>query len=710
MKLFKQLLSLTICVTLVSGHSQNAFAENSETRPSTNNDAKYSDHAYNPNGFCSVDGGAEKWMTKLQKINAEKFEKIEMYKKEIADLVESDKLVSSTREIKNRYMNSINEISNDQNDVINNVGFAKSLKNDGMSLNAVSSKSSKIKNNIVGSISSFFQQRNNLLPEELAQSTQNRVDQIVESIPQEFSPEQMDTILNSKSPAINKLLENNVTKEDLTACLGENTNAEIFCNKIGINPSDRVNAKKILEVEFESLSKQFQSNPIFTPSAFIPGLGVLTPEVREMRTKILNKKFTTVQDIKAAMNQNVKRLSQFSFAESSATVSDDPDTTSPAEKSNYDKAKEQIAITEKKLTGTEIFFYEPPADMEQRLKVYASDINTKEGAMAAVQIQESAYEYAVSNAAYFDKECNFERKTATSVTSDQINICFDRAKGIIPKIDNLKDSHIDKISALNSRVQRLVSDPNFADVETLKKYVAEKYLCSCNKKDKKTLSIDKEKESLIFNGESCSTEFLTLSKIDGLNDVSSVIANTLYAHEINLPMDDESCAMNPDKLMPFTNTCKSNNFIKDNFTDICTSITSEYVAKTQNEEIINNKNKKWEKFNNEHYVEYNSKSPNGYSAVKKKSNWRVIGDGVLPIIPNALPMWLGNFQMKSNINLLTSQGIMQKQYLHNVGVYNQSPWLYNYNYFGYGNPFSAGSTTLPGTTGLGGSSGFNFGQ
>ena len=84
---------------------------------------------------------------------------------------------------------------------------------------------------------------------------------------------------------------------------------------------------------------------------------------------------------------------------------------------------------------------------------------------------------------------------------------------------------------------------------------------------------------------------------------------------------------------------------------------------------------------------------------------RVIGEGVLPILPNALPIWFGNYQMKNTINTLTDQALLQKQYLHNIDIYNNSPWMYNYNYFSYGNPFAT-NTSLSTTTS---STGFNFG-
>ena len=136
-------------------------------------------------------------------------------------------------------------------------------------------------------------------------------------------------------------------------------------------------------------------------------------------------------------------------------------------------------------------------------------------------------------------------------------------------------------------------------------------------------------------------------------------------------------------------------------------INSEYVVKVENAQLNTKENAKWEKFNEDNYVEYDSSSPDGYKAERKKDKWRVFGEGILPVIPNALPIWLVNFQIKNNINMQTTQGLMQKQYLHNAGIFNASPWMNNFNNFGYGNPFNMGPSLIPGKTG---SNGFNFAQ
>lgn len=710
MKYLNQLFSFISCLALIAGHINPVYAEDQyeaeNNRPKSA--PKFTEHAYNRKDFCNGEEGAEKLMTDLQKANTEKFDQIAIYKEEIAALVESDKLLASTREIRERYLHSLAKIAEQDAEFGESLGYAHAAKYDGAVLESITEKIPKPGTSpFIDNVKLKFSKIKKSLSTDLANDTQKKVDEIVTEVPKDISPEQIRNMMQSDSPTINSLLERNLNKDDIIACLVTNKSEEA-CTKIGISSTDKAETIETLKKEMKTFSSQLKSTPTFTKIDKVPGSGVLRPVEAYKRAKIEEEMLKVVRETKSSMVENSKKLDQLNVSEANKKYLEFGSTPDQVARSDYEKAKEQIARNEKKLVGTDIFFYNPPVNMEQYLKAMGVDINTRAGAMQAVEIEEERLNEAIKDAAIFNKDCNFESE---DFTSEKINICHGLISKIVPKVKNLKNSHIEKVAELNSKVQKLASETNFADVENLKKYVAEKYMCSCNQENKKTLSVNKEKESLILRGESCSTQFLTLSKIEGLSSASSAIANALYAHEIKAPMDGESCVMTPEKLKPFSDTCNSNNkYITSHFSDICKQITDEYVVKVQNEELISKQNAKWEKYNQENYVEYNSKSPTGYSAVKKKSTWRVVGEGVLPVLPSALPMWLGNFQMKNNINMLTEQGLLQKQYLHNMDIYNQSPWLYNFNYFGYGNPFMPG-TSLTGGSNLGGSGGgFNFGQ
>lgn len=708
MKYFNQLFSFTICASLALGpvpyvHADEGMIQAGKGQSPT----KYSAHAYNRKDFCGGEEGAEKLMMDLQKANEEKFEQIAIYKEEIADLVESDKLISSTRDIRNRYLHSLEKIATEDPELAESYGYTLAAKYDGSVLQAVSDNSKPSKPGVLDSLKTKISQIKNSFSSDLAQDTENKVDQVVAEIPQEITPEQFNKMLKSGSPTLNTLLEKKLNKDDLIACLSENATKDA-CSKIGISSVDKEIVIDTLKKEMKTFSNQLKATGAFTKiDTNVQGFAALTPA--EGNRRIKQERVKLVSDTSISLEEIKGKLVQLNINDSLKNSTANITPQSQMQKTDYEKARDQIARNEKKLVGTDILFYTSYSDRE--FKALGIDINTPEGAKEAVERQEENLNNAIKDAAIFNKDCKLSNENSDNISSEQLSICQGLVDKIIPKISNLKNSHLDKITELNSKIQKLASDENFANVENLKKYVAEKYLCSCNKKNKNSLSINKEQESLVLKGESCTTPFLTLSKIEGLSSASNAIADALYAHEIKIPMDAESCVMTPEKLKPFSDTCSSNNqYITSNFSDICKQITNEYVVKVQNEELITKQNAKWEKYNEENYVEYNSKSPTGYTAVKKKSTWRVVGEGVLPVLPNALPIWLGNYQMKNNIKTLTDQALLQKQYLHNIDIYNQSPWLYNFNYFGYGDPFTSGSTSLiGGSTGLGGSSGFNFG-
>lgn len=551
MKCFKLFLSFTILfVALFLGHGEDAYTGDT-----------LSELSYNPNDFCSANinnNDAEKLMKGLQDINADKFTQLTIYKEDISRLIESEKLVSSVRDIKNRYLNGLFEITQDHS-LTDQIGYAQSVVSDGEVLVGISSQPSPSARRSLKPEEAIrrYQTMKNLLNAGDTRYTQSQVDQIANEVPSGLSPVEINGIMNTNCPTIAKMLERNLTSEDVTACL---ENAD--CSKFKNNTTDDNN-------EF----------------------------------------ITTITNEMLIFSQKLKEI---------------PELT----------------------------------EIPQEL------LNTNQQVSA----------------------------------------------------NSLRNAQLKKVEELKDKVQKLASETKFSDVESLKKYVAEKYMCSCVKTDRKSLKIGKG-ESLIYQDATCSSDFLTLSKIEGLSGSVNAIADALYAHEIKVPMDGESCHMTSEKLKPYAEICRTANVsIATEVPELCKLVKAEYDTKVKNEKEVIRYNARWEKFNKENYVEYDASEPNGYSSVRKKSSWQVVGEGVAPILPSILPIWFANYQTKNYITDLTNQGLFQKQYLHNVDYYNQSPWSYNYNYFGYGSPFMQGNSGLNGSPTtinssiLGGAGGFNFGQ
>ena len=699
MKCLKQPFSFIIWIGLLSSHANYIYAE--DTIPKA---VEYSTYAYNPNNFCAEDG-AEKVMIDLEKVNAKKFEKLKLYKEEVEELVASDKLVNDFRNLANRYKNSLTTISNyiktpDKPELAELIGYINSVTQDATVLNAVNPESPNHKRSkLTQAVVTRYQKMVDSFSPKVAQTTKNQINAIVNEIPDDISPEKINLIMKNNSPTINKMVEQNMTKEDIAECLN-NTISTNACNKIGIAPKERINLIQTLNNEVNGLIQNLNK----AESLKVSPIGPISKEQNELN---MSQNFNLVQDAHKVIKDNDSGLTQFNIA---LKLKDSENTNienqNPNQKSYSEKAREQIIIKEKELVGIELLFYHFSVNMEEELKNIFIDMDTKAGAIKAIEIQKEHLDSAKSNAATFKNSCNFLGKDISDFSHETIKMCGSLVKEIVNQVKNLNQSHLYRINELSTKIKQLTSEDNFGDIESMKKYVAEKYLCSCNK-DKNSISTNKESNSITLKGESCTTEFLSLTKIDGLSSSSYAIANALYAHEIKLPMDGESCAMTSERLAPFANTCKSNKFVNANFSELCKQVNSEYVVKVESAQLDTKENAEWEKFNEDNYVEYDSSSPGNYKAERKKDKWRVFGEGILPVIPNALPIWLTNFQIKNNINMLTTQGLMQKQYLHNAGIFNASPWMNNFNNFGYGNPFMISPSLQPGQTG---SNGFNFNQ
>lgn len=544
------------------------------------------------------------------------------------------------------------------------------------------------------------------LPPKDEKSLREEIKKIVNGIPQDIAPETLLASLDKDSPTVYQFLNTDITQQDMVNCLSKKNDkvSQEACTKIIQNPEDRKRLIDAISKENHNFSRKLKGYEEAIEVAKENNKDELEKSFESYDEKLKQNDAKAKESISDTTNKLV-RLSQpltvYNISKKE-TLRDMQLNRRPADMSMEENVKEKMLLQETDLNDIENFFYNRPNLV--MLELQGIDMNTKDGALLAQEKQSKAIDNAKKDAAIFKRDCDFSGSVKKANESSTIQMCKGLVEKIIPQIKALRSSHIEEINALNVKIKNLASENNFAATENLKQYVAEKYLCSCERK-KENIKTNYE-ESLTMSANSCKTEFMTLTKIEGLSDSTNLIAKALYAHEIKMPMDGAGCTFGPEKLKTFSDTCSNNSEINEKYKEICSSITNEYTVKIKDQEIEHKKTAKWEKYNEDNYVEYNSKSPTGYSAVKKKSNWRVVGEGVLPILPNALPIWFGNYQMKNNINTLTDQAMMQKQYLHNIDIYNSSPWMYNYNYFSYGNPFLT-TTPLSTTTGPGG---FNFGM
>ena len=105
--------------------------------------------------------------------------------------------------------------------------------------------------------------------------------------------------------------------------------------------------------------------------------------------------------------------------------------------------------------------------------------------------------------------------------------------------------------------------------------------------------------------------------------------------------------------------------------------------------------KDWEEIRKHSYVESDPTAPEGYRLIKKASNTELFLGALAPAVADFAPFWMWNIQQQSQIDIMTQQMIIQRQY----------GYTYPTGYF-QGNYMPMYTTTPSLST----AAGFNFGQ
>jgi hypothetical protein len=702
-------------------------------------DDRGSTYSYNPGSFCS--SSAEDIMNDLNEINKAKFDKIKSYKEELKNLAIYDNLLTQAKTIKNRYEASLKQIAdptNNSQERAEKLGHVRSVLKNALTINALSllikkqqrkvnvpevltmdslcqgnedeaicqNKSLGKKNNL-DDILKGFQNLANELPDADQAKLKIEIKKVIADIPKEISPNEILDLLSKDSPTLSELLTNANSKTLVSNCLNETADQKSLnaCGKI----IGSVKTQKERQVLLETVSKE----SIALTGDLQKYNKVLAAAVEENKSdlekalesydatkdsksnskliftdasKLLNRASTVIDELNAQKKLSIENL------QSSGR--------NPASISNDQEIKESIEMNETRLEGVENFFYEKPTP--ELLKARGLSISNPADADKIKGIQEQSIIKAKKEAEQFKTACNFSEESSND--DAKLKQCKTLMEKVFPQIEAAGSQQAIKIQKITQELKDL-SDKDFKDTENLKEYVAEKYLCACEK-NKKTTTTD---ENLQLR--TCDAPLMTLSKLDGLTKSTGIIAETLYFNKIKMPMDQGKCAFDPKELEKFSESCKNTSVNTKFSKQVCASVNAEIQVKEEVKTENIKRNRKLDKLNEENYVTYDRNSPSGYSVTKKKSTGRIIAEGMAPGIPMLLPAFLGNWQMKMNIDMMTNQALYQKQMLHNYDVYNNSPWMYGYNYFGL-SPYSttgtttSTSTTLP-TTNIG--AGFNFG-
>lgn len=390
-----------------------------------------------------------------------------------------------------------------------------------------------------------------------------------------------------------------------------------------------------------------------------------------------------------------------------------------------DTSVEPVTVKEKvgkKLVETVMSLYtvahKPTAYLASFQSLYSDDhLKEIQSSAASVKTKDSLksdLDYVLKS---ITAECAFKISQEPGLTDQEMVDQFKEycKNDSIYDIDNIKSKSklagniADKVEQMNNRVEQLKvihADEDFNKVEVFKSYIAKKYLCMCGK-DSGTPEVYVQRTC--YNYES-HNQISTPAVLKLANAVSAVIADMRFSQDFGSLQN--KCSENSDRdiLSVVANNCKK---IGDDdiFKKVCQIASGEQSKKEDSDARM----KRWDDLNRDYWIKKDSNAKDGFIKTEKKKTWELIGEGLKPSLTSIVPVWFNNYQMKSNINMLTQQALAEKQYNHTIDIYNQNPWMYGYpftfqsNFFPIYNPYSTTDvfgTSTTGTTST--ANGYNF--
>lgn len=273
-------------------------------------------------------------------------------------------------------------------------------------------------------------------------------------------------------------------------------------------------------------------------------------------------------------------------------------------------------------------------------------------------------------------------------------------KNNLALIDDLKSKDKNnqaELAKLNEQLtEALNKDGSLESFEKLKKYIGDKYVRNCSNPDSKAVSSNLTcLPCLAKIGGDTSADGST-EIIDLLGEkLSSIIGELNSANALSNERGQRG-SFSKDELKLYVNQCENTSITKDStIRSICSDVYRESSKIAHVKEA-----KEWDDFNRKYWVEYNAKTEKGYDVYEKKSNARIFGEGLSQSINKVFPIWMNNFQLNSQIDMMTNQALYQKQIMYMNSP--TSPWMvapyFQGNYFA-----TAGSSTS-----VLGTQGFNF--
>lgn len=723
-------LSVTLCLVL-SSVPMISYADSSS--PSCE---KRTENAAKDTSFCT--DTAPDTLKKLNEANEANMQKLEDLRQKVVGVTSEMEILNTMGAFRDQYLQGLNAIVSSstqtekvkkEENKLNNLGNLRKVIRNGLMLNAIGMllKSSNLEKNDAFDISALCKLPSNESQREtklicskemfglfnshaldktfanfkLAYKNVNDknkpalkedVQKILDSIPENISPTAVIGLLNTSAPSLSTILNSNVTETDLKKCLNEKSTAEVLQSCERLFPAINVDPSKAEGNFITQLNKK-------TNDA-VAGMGGLSDVINE-----------AIKSNMKSLNNQIKihtQLNQTSFEAIGPKLKQITDDTSPKLKQ---LGAEQSRATQRELTlaGADQTLA-PAENMKKRTNLEEKMARDNLGIARLFLPVKSDSTLSSEDKIATELKAKWESKCSPPKNDKDVEECLAQMKIINSNIANEKNKYKDRLKNLQSEMNKIATDDNFLKVETMKQFIAEKYLRTCAKNSDITVRDESIKFAISVDGLCYGGLPQNLMSFESLsNNVNNIFANTKFAKTVQAKSGQETI-FNKNEMNSFTSACKGNS--NSNISDACELVAREntcHVAVTeriqqtiQKEKPIVEDDKNW--------VRYDGNG--GYTKIAKKSTLRVVGEGMLPAIPQMIPMFFANYQTRQNIDMLTNQALFQKQMLHSYDIYNSSPWMYNYNYFGgtaygYGSPFSTTGTAST-TTGVTSTAGFGF--
>ncbi|RPJ79292.1 MAG: hypothetical protein EHM20_01815 [Alphaproteobacteria bacterium] len=651
-------------------------------------------HSFDRDKFC--DEGAKNRIGKLNSITKNNVDDIEALKRDINELEAKKNIISGVQKLKGEYLDALNEVIN-ENDIAKttksvkkkSIDQFKTLLNKTLILDAISLM---VKGNFQNLITTAENSQNQTLANhdyvlDLCTPSNRLNNSAAESFCSNYGEQSYVQKFTGTKLQADSIRETINHYMDALSKIPADKSIEVDVSKILATIPKEIRPSEILEI----LKRQ---SPTMTQAlvgakshedivSCIEGSDETCDKIlkNENRDNLKNQIKQEIGDATNAISAKMALLNKNIDLENTKDLEsifhsfDNP--LEAREKGNHESLKKQL---EKVQNYSESLIKDNQPLFNNK---YTSSITSKNG-FKLIGLEDGEYED-------FINKCTIPKETKSNDLKDKVIDCKAIIEKLSEKANNAQKEMENDIKVQKDKLTKLLDESGKLNkIEKIKQYVQQRYIRSCPQAKTATLA-QSNLYDIPCSQISASTDSDSGDEIKSLwKKITNVIGNLQNGNRTS-DKKGELGTFSKDELKVYMNYCQNVSQDDSIIKESCREINQYYA------EIANQKEtKEWEEYNKKYWVEYDSKK--GYIAYEKKSNLRILGEGLSQSMGGIYPIWFGNFQMENQIQMLTNQAMYQKQMMYMNSF--DSPWMQQ--------PYFQGSY-FPPMSSTPATQGFNFG-